>query len=255
MKKLLVFILLLFHLSSTSQEINNLKKIVNLSIDPFENIFLCEEKKIIKIIKSDNKRLEYDFSEFGKLTKLITENPLRTTLFFKESQTIIFLDKNLNKLNIELKVQHIQNNIISDVETHSNLIFLLSEKTNEICTYNLKKLKITNCNKNIQIKKEQYLKLFLNKETLILLNNDEALILDDNLIPKTTHKIKNCNTIFFNNDSLYLIIENKLHKSSITEIENYFFIKHLPEKKILYIRNNSLFGWENNFFWEEKLTK
>jgi len=255
MKKIFLVIFLLFHLTSTSQKINNLKTILDISIDPFENIFLCEEKKIIKVRKSDKKRLEYDFSKFGQLTKIITTNPLRTTLFFEESQTIIFLDKNLNKLNTELKTQNIQNNLISDIATYSNSIVFLSEKNNEICIYDLNKFKIINCNKNLEIKKNKYLKLFLNRENVVLLNNEEILILDENLIQKTISKIKNCDKIFFNNNSVYLKIKNKLYKSSTMYIPNPFFVKDLPKNNLLYVQNNILFEWKDDFLWQEKLSK
>jgi len=255
MKNIFFFTFLIFYLTSTSQEINNLKKFKIISVDQFENIFLCEEKKIIKIRKFDKKRLEYNFSQFGQLTKIITTNPLRTTLFFEESQTIIFLDKNLNKLNTKLKTQNIQNNIISDIETHSNLIFLMSETKNEVCIYDLKKSQITNCNKKLEIQKNKYLKLFLNKENLMLLSNKEIVVLDENLIPKITYKIENCEQLFFNNDSTYLKVKNKLYKASTMYMDNTFFVKNLPKSNLLYIQNNTLFEWRDNFLWQEKLTK
>ncbi len=255
MKKILFFTFFIFHLTSLSQEFNKLKKFEIISVDQFENIFFCEETKIIKIRKFDKKRLEYDFSSFGQLTKIITTNPLRTTLFFEESQTIVFLDKNLNQLNTEMKIQNIQNNIISDIETHSNLIFLLSKKNNEVCTYDLKKFKIINCNKQLEIQKNKYLKLFLNTENLILLNNEKIIILDENLIPKSTYKIENCEKIFFNNDSVYLKVNNKLYKASTMYIDDSVFVKNLPENNLLYIQNNILFEWRGGFLWEEKLTK
>tara|TARA_S200000501_G_scaffold376709_1_gene432530 strand:+ start:1385 stop:2152 length:768 start_codon:yes stop_codon:yes gene_type:complete len=255
MKKLILFIFCSLNFSASSQDIKNINELENLSVDPFEYIYLCEKNKIIKIENTNKKRLEYDFSKFGQLTKLITSNPLRTTLFFEESQTIIFLDKNLNKLNIELKFQNFQNNIISDIAIHSNLIFLLSEKNQEICTYDFKKNKITNCNRKIEIDKNMYLKVFYNQGFIILINNEEGLILDENLIFKTRIKLKNCTDLFFNNDSVYLNVENKLYKSSIMNMNEHVFIKNLPENNLFFVQNNFLFGLQNSFFWQEKLTK
>lgn len=254
MKKI-VFIFLVANLTIMSQEFKKHKNIMNLSIDHFGNIFICEENKIIKIMKNNERNLEYDISKFGQLKKIITTNPLRTILFFEESQTIIFLDKNLNKLNTELKIQQIQNNIISEIETQSNLIFLLSKNTNEICTYDFKKFQITNCNKNIKIKKNKYLKLFSNRENIFLLSDNELLILDENLIPIKNNKIENCEKIFFYKDSIYFKIKNKLYISSEKNIENAFFVRNLPENNLLYIQNNILFEWKNNSLIEEKLSK
>jgi len=255
MKKIFLHIFLFLNLTTHSQESGNIKKIVSINVDPLENVFLCEEKKIIKINKSNNERLEYEFSHYGKLKKLITKNPFRTTVFFKESQTIIFLDKNLNKLNLELKLQNIQSNIISDIEAHSNLIYLLSEKSKTICVYDLKKFKIIHCNSQIDIIKNRYLKLFLNKGTILLLNDKEILVLNENLITQKKEKLENCEALFFNKDSLYLIIKNKLFKSSIIDLNNLTFIKPVPKNNLLYIEKNMLFGIKNNFFWEEELSK
>ena len=255
MTKLFVCIFLVFNFNIDAQVIQNTNGTKKISIDPFENIFLCKKNKIIKIEKSNNQRLEYNFSEYGDLTKIITRNPLRTTLFFKESQTIIFLDKNLNKLNLELKVQNLQNNIISDIETHSNLIFLLSEKSNEICTYDFKKMEFKNYNSNIKIKKSEYLKLFLNNDEIVILNNEGIVILDENLITKKIEKLKNCQRLFFNEDFLYLQIKDNLYKSSIMDLSNLFFLKTLPKNSLFYISENNLFVLKNNFFSEEKLSQ
>ena len=46
-------------------------------------------KKLIKI-DSQNKKLEYDFSEFGKLKKIISRNPMRITLFLKKHKRLFF---------------------------------------------------------------------------------------------------------------------------------------------------------------------
>ena len=255
MTKLFVFIFLVFNFNIDAQVIQNTNGTKKISIDPFENIFLCKKNKIIKIEKSNNQRLEYNFSEYGDLTKIITRNPLRTTLFFKESQTIIFLDKNLNKLNLELKVQSLQNNIISDIEAHSNLIFLLSEKSNEICTYDFKKMEFKNHNSNIKIIKSEHLKLFLNNEEIVILNNEGILILDENLITKKIEKLKNCQRLFFNEEFLYLQIKDNLYKSSIMDLSNLFFLKTLPKNSLFYISENNLFVLKNNFFSEEKLSQ
>ena len=48
MKKLILFIFFTLHFSVSSQEIKNINKLENLSIDPFEYKYLCEKNKIIK---------------------------------------------------------------------------------------------------------------------------------------------------------------------------------------------------------------
>ena len=186
-----------------------IKNVSFFKTDPFSNFYFCTNNKLIKIDSQLNK-LEYDFSEFGKLKKFISKNPMRIILFFEETQKIIFLDKNLNKLNLNLDLQGLRNNIISDIDTHSNLIYLLSEKNQKLCVYNFKKNKIIECVVDL-IKKKEYLKLFLFKQKILLINNSEVSILNNNLIEESRIKLEGCNDVFFDKDLLYIQKNNKLN--------------------------------------------
>jgi len=221
--------------------------------DPFANLYFCNNNKLIKIDSQYNK-LEYDFSEFGKLKKIISKNPMRITLFFEETQKIIFLDKNLNKLNLNLDLQEIQNNIISDIDTHSNLIYLLAEKNQKICVYNFKKNKIIECIVDF-IRKKDYLKLFLFKQKVLLVNNSEISILNNNLIEDSKIKLKGCNDVFFDKDLLYIKKNNKLYKTKLTNLSKLQFIYSLKENELIDINENVLYKYHNNYLSEEMLSK
>ena len=172
--------------------------------------------------KKDGKKLDFYFSDYGQLTKIITKNPLRTTLFFKESQKIIFLDKNLNKLNQEIRIQTIHNSIISDIDTHSNLILLLSQNSDEICSYDIKKTKIIDCNNNLNID-NHHVKLFYHKGSIMITNKSEILYLNDNLIENKKLKLSNYDRLFFNNNNVYLIIKNRLYKYNLEDFNEFSF--------------------------------
>jgi hypothetical protein len=214
---------------------------------------LCYPEKITKIQKKDGKKLDFHFSDYGQLTKIITKNPLRTTLFFKESQKIIFLDKNLNKLNQEIRIHTIHNNIISDIETHSNLVLLLSQNSNEICSYDLKKSKIIDCNNNLNID-NHHVKLFYHKGSIMITNNSEILYLNDNLIENKKLKFGNYDKLFFNNNNVYLIFKNILYTSKLENFNEFSFLKNLNKNDLIFIQNNFLFEIKNDFLWVENLS-
>lgn len=253
MKKKILLILLILCNYVSAQKLENVKKINYLSVDPFENVYLCYPEKITKIQKKDGKKIDFHFSDYGQLTKIITKNPLRITLFFKESQKIIFLDKNLNKLNQEIRIQTINSNIISDIDTHSNLVILLSQNSSEICIYDIKKTKIIDCNNNLNIG-NHHLKLFYHKGFIMITNNSEILYLNENLIENKKLKLRNYDRLFFNNNNVYIIIKNKLYKTSPENFNEFSFLKNLNKNDLIFIQNNFLFEIKNDFLWIDNLT-
>ena len=253
MKKIFLLFFFTNILFVNSQKNILIENVSFFKADPFANLYFCNNNKLIKIDSQYNK-LEYDFSEFGKLKKIISRNPMRITLFFEETQKIIFLDKNLNKLNLILDLQEIQNNIISDIETHSNLIYLLAEKNQKICIYDFKKNKIIECAVEF-IRKKEYLKLFLFKQKVLLINNSEISILNNNLIEESKIKLNACNDIFFDKDLLYLKKNNKLYKTKLTNLSKLQFIKTLKENELIDVNENVLYKYHNNYLSEETLSK
>jgi len=249
------FLLFLFSniLFVNSQKKIHIENVSFFKTDPFANLYFCNNNKLIKIDSQYNK-LEYNFSEFGKLKKIISKNPMRITLFFEETQKIIFLDKNLNKLNLDLDLREIQNNIISDIDTHSNLIYLLAEKNQKICVYDFKKNKIIECAVDF-IRKKEYLKLFLFKQKVLLINNSEISILNNNLIEESKIKLEACNDIFFDKDLLYLKKNNKLYKTKLTNLNKLQFISEVKQNELIDVNENILYKYRNNFLIEETLSK
>tara|TARA_B100000963_G_scaffold287368_1_gene256510 strand:- start:8 stop:769 length:762 start_codon:yes stop_codon:yes gene_type:complete len=249
------FLLFLFSniLFINSQKNIHIENVSFFKTDPFANLYFCNNNKLIKIDSKYNK-LEYNFSEFGKLKKIISKNPMRITLFFEETQKIIFLDKNLNKLNLDLDLREIQNNIISDIDTHSNLIYLLAEKNQKICVYNFKKNKIIECVVEF-IRKKDYLKLFLFKQKVLLINNSEISILNNNLIEDSKIKLEGCNNIFFDKDLLYVKKNNKLYKTKLNNLNKLLFIDSLKENELIDVNENVLYKYHNNYLSEETLSK
>ena len=238
--------------------VNSQKNIMieNVSLfktDPFSNFYFCTNNKLIRVDSKLNK-LEYDFSKFGKLKKFISKNPMRIILFFEETQKIIFLDKNLNKLNLNLDLQKFQNNVISDIDTHSNLIYLLSEKNQKMCIYNFKKNKIIECVVDF-IRKKEYLKLFLFKQKILLINNSEVSILNNNLTEEYKIKLEGCNDIFFDKDLLYIQKNNKLYKTKLTNLSKLKFINTIKENELIDVNENILYKYHKNFLIEETLSK
>tara|TARA_B100000900_G_scaffold398155_1_gene399249 strand:- start:15 stop:776 length:762 start_codon:yes stop_codon:yes gene_type:complete len=248
---LLFFISNIFFINSQKNII--IENVSFFKTDPFANFYFCNNNKLIKIDSQYNK-LEYDFSEFGKLKKLITKNPMRIILFFEETQKIIFLDKHLNKLNLNLGTQEIQNDLISDIDSHSNLIYLLSEQNHKICVYDFKKNKIIECVVDF-IRKKDYLKLFLFEQKILLINNSEISILNNNLIEESIIQLEDCNDLFFDKELLFIKKSNELYSTKLTNLSKLQFISEIKKNELIDVNENILYKYHNNFLIEETLSK
>ena len=147
MKLILLLTFIVF--SSFSQNIPNPEKVNSIEVDIFDNIYILSSKKNIKkYINDSNNILEYTNLEYGEITKIITENPFRVIIFFKDNQNIVFLDKNLNELNYIINLNNLFDEKIVDISNYSNLLFFLSE-INEIFIYDITRNEIINSKKTI----------------------------------------------------------------------------------------------------------
>jgi hypothetical protein len=66
--------------------------------DIFDNLYIYGNNKIIKYDKSGNYLSQYSSAEFGRLHALDVSDPFRILLFYKEYNTLVFLDNRMNVL-------------------------------------------------------------------------------------------------------------------------------------------------------------
>ena len=88
----------------------------------------------------------------------------------------------------------------------------------------------------------------------MIINNSEILYLNDKLIENEKLKLSTFDRLFFNNNNVYLIIKNKLYKSTIDNFNEFSFLKNLNKNDLIFIQNNFLFEIKNDFLWKENLT-
>ena len=136
---------------------------------------------------------------------------------------------------------------------HILICYSFSKNSSEICSYDIKKTKIIDCNKNLNIDNHNA-KLFFHKGTIMIINNSEILYLNDKLIENEKLKLSTFDRLFFNNNNVYLIIKNKLYKSTIDNFNEFSFLKNLNKNDLIFIQNNFLFEIKNDFLWKENLT-
>ena len=66
--------------------------------DIFDNLYIYGNNKIIKYDKSGNYLSQFSAAEFGRLHTLDVSDPFRILLFYKDYNTLVFLDNRMNLL-------------------------------------------------------------------------------------------------------------------------------------------------------------
>jgi len=248
-------LLLLINISliSFSQNVDFHQEISIIESDQFENILIVTEKNnLIKYpVNNYNKHLEFINIEYGDIQKIMTKNPFRIIIFYKNNQKILFLDKNLNELNVRIDLYNLCNEKIVDVANYSNLIFLLSE-LNQIFIYDISKGKIIRSKKIPNSLSFKSIKIFSNNNKVFLLGNSFMQVLNHQLdLIHEEERIwtKKINKVIFDNKKVYEYCYTK-NQLSIMQTDDSFesqIIKNIDDtiftiinKKIILIKNGIL---------------
>ena len=95
-----LFKFILFFLSSfqPAYEIRLKEKPEFFTIDKFDNLYVYHSNIFEKYDFQGKKTAYYSSVEFGKMASVDASDPMQLAVFFKEFNTVVFLDKNLNPL-------------------------------------------------------------------------------------------------------------------------------------------------------------
>ena len=135
MKNLILLILINIVQTSFSQDILINDDVKILDSDQFENIFVVNEDNELLKYPKDNyaEYLEYSNMEYGNIQKIIINNPFRLIIFYEDSQKILFLDKNLNELNITINLFNIFNIGNGNSRKLKDYLKTIEKKLNKRC--------------------------------------------------------------------------------------------------------------------------
>tara|TARA_B100001029_G_C15043103_1_gene445098 strand:+ start:1027 stop:1806 length:780 start_codon:yes stop_codon:yes gene_type:complete len=253
MRNLILLILFNIIQISFSQDIIIKDEVTLLESDQFENIFIVNEtNKLLKYPKDNyTNYLEFSNIEYGNIQKIMINNPFRLIIFYEDSQKILFLDKNLNELNIKIDLFNLFNNRIIDVANSSNLLFFISE-LNEIFVYDISKGKVINSKKILLSTNSKSIKIFSNENMIFVLENNSKKVLNhqlDFLFEKKNKWTQKTNKILFDNNKIYeycytdnelflINTDNNFKRIIVKNINNSIFT--IKNEKIFLIRNKLL---------------
>ena len=140
------FNILIFLVVSTfyAQEIRTpftLNTDVFIGIDTINNIYYLKDNTLYK--KNETKIISYSNIHLGELTQVDISNSLKIVLFYKDFNTVIILDNELNELTNTLNFNTLINNTISFVgATNNTNLWLFSENNTTLYLWNYQTKKI-----------------------------------------------------------------------------------------------------------------
>ena len=221
--KLLILFFFIVSISS-SQEIKTkfiskipLQADTFIGVDEFDHIYYLKNNTLFK--KSEDDVINYSNVQLGKITSVNIQNPFKIVLFYKDFNSVIILDNNLNELTnrIDLTKETLFNNVeLVSISSENDLWLYASDTKLYLYDY-----------------KNHFVKL--QTQPMNFYHNG----LDPKLI-KSTYKnvwlIAADGVIQFNEYGNYI----EFFKEN--EITNFFPLK----KRFVYYKNSSFYFLENN---------
>ncbi len=106
-----------------------------IGIDDFQNVYFILNNVFYK--KNKNQTISYNNPNLGILTSVNIQNPFKIYLFYKEFNSLVILDNNLNELSgfINFTTETLFNNVIFISNSSENNIWLYADD-NKLHLYN-----------------------------------------------------------------------------------------------------------------------
>lgn len=161
-----VFIFLLGNGVSMAQQIviETTSPISFIEVDRHSNIYIVCQTELKKYSADGELLSQYSNKLFGNITSIDVNNVLQILVFFKESNTLVFLDKELTEMNKPFQI-----NEFSDTE--ASLVCAAAE--NGFWIFDELSVRLLYSNKNGRIKKKsENLTAYLNEEKVLFLSEE-----------------------------------------------------------------------------------
>jgi len=184
-----------------------------IGIDDFENIYAIKNNTFYK--KTATKTLTYTNTQLGKITSIDIKNPLKILLFYKDFNTVLILDNNLNELTTSINFNNTSfSKNISFVSGSSNnnfWVYSLDDNTLQLYNYQTNEIKFTsqalssyqpdfNVNKMLSSYKDCWL---VGKNSILQFNEYGTFIKGIKFNDHTDVKIIDNDVFYSKNNQLY----------------------------------------------------
>lgn len=167
MKSLFKYLFLLLFTSTIAQ---NEQKNDTIGVDIYDALYIVKNNTLFKIL--EDKTQSYQNFNFGEITSVDIINPLEIVVFYKEFNSAIILD---NQLNLKQTIQF-TNNILFTSKGITNKIWIYNEDENKLQLYDYKSNTVSISSQVLTDFRPLKMKSSFNNVRLI--NNKKTLIFD-----------------------------------------------------------------------------
>lgn len=247
------FILLFFITFLSAQESKTpLVADAFIGIDNLENTFYIKDNTLYKT--GTNGSYNYTNINLGEIEKVDISNSLKVLVYYKDFNTIVWLDSNLNEINIPLDLNTIFSNPLEYVSNaFNNSIWTYNDVSNTVNLLNITTLEIDKSvliDQNLEINfiASSYKAIYLFTNEMVIEVNYIGTISEIDLKTKLDFAICTKKKIlYFEEDSLsFFDFKNKTKK----------LWKELPKKaKTYFVLGESIYIFEKNYLYKYSLPK
>ncbi len=238
----LLFIINDFELNKTIKFKNNIEI---FTTDNFGNIYVYESKLLKKYNEKGKLLSIYSENISNKLTSIDVTDPFYILLYYKNSNSIIFLVNNLSKIGKTISLdKHGFYYVKAVCKSKQNAIWLFDDYENKLIQYNFNKKQslqqiYINQKKIAQIKiKEQANFIYLQNGNNQINIYDNTGFLIENLKFKNIFQIKGENLMFYNKNYIFSYNFETNQKDSLSFKNIKQFEKLRIENDLLYVLNS-----------------
>ncbi len=116
-----------------------------IGVDDFKNIYYIKNNTLHK--KTNNRIFTYTNTQLGEITSVDIKNPLKIILFYKNFNTVLIVDNNLNELTTPINFNNTsfsKNAFLVNSSSNNNLwIYSLDDDTLQLYNYQNHKIQFT----------------------------------------------------------------------------------------------------------------
>lgn len=213
--------------------------------DNFGNIFIVREDELIKLLPSGKVFSRYSNLKLGNITTVDATNPLKLVLYYRDYQTIVFLD---NQLSLNSDVVALQdlgheqtdlvcagvNNSFWIYDKQNNELIRFDENSKMIAsTGNLKQILKTELAPNYMLERNNYLYLNCPETGIYVFDIFGAFSKIISIKGLKDFQVIE-NLVYYQKDSLFCSYDHKIFEEACTNIDSKLIVKGIKyfNKKI-----------------------
>ena len=185
-----------------------------IGVDDLGNIYYLQNNTLHK--KEVSKVYSYTNTLLGKITSVDIKNPLKILVFYRDFNTILFLDNRLNELTnpINFLEESIAKNMNAISLSSNNNLWMYSSDDNTLALWNHQSKKTIFTSQPLQFYKENFkpTSIVSSYKEVCIFNNETALFFNEFGAYINNISLNKTDQLHYNNNQLFGVEENTIYQ-------------------------------------------